>query len=491
MPQLFFTDRAALHRSVTAGDVAHSLPAETITAAERFGLSDGMPFVLGSDGSYDHDLNRFFRACPTMGVRSLNSLKAYARDIVTWLRFLEERRGGKTAWQADRDDIAAFHEVRRLSGPAHRLAAASWNRAVAALDKLYGWGIEEGLTAVAPFTYQKRWARRVGCGAALVVTANRARERGARQGNVRFLDIERFLLFRDVGLRGRLPDGRPDPAARSRNGERNALFAEVLVTTGLRLEEASSLLTLELPHLTDVPAGARSVPVRLASATAKGVKGREYRLPVRLLRRMRHYVEVERANAAACLTTRACHVRMRRSIALVGQGHNGVVLDDGSGPVRVGLDLLRPAERHRLLSQTSQGGHEPALLWLTEGGRPMPPSSWQAVFVRASARCRAFGINLHVSPHMLRHSFAVHMLAMLIREQISWVLDSQGTGNERHGPAYRRLIGDPLLKLQRLMGHSSIESTYIYLQHLEESRELVEAAVERWSAVFSSDGDAL
>ena len=71
------------------------------------------------------------------------------------------------------------------------------------------------------------------------------------------------------------------------------------------------------------------------------------------------------------------------------------------------------------------------------------------------------------------------------------MLDDQGAGNERYGPAYRRLIGDPLLKLQRLMGHSSIESTYIYLQHLEESRELVEAAVERWSAAFSSDGDAL
>ena len=76
-----------------------------------------MPFILGDDGSYDHNLNRFFRACPTMGVRSLNSLRAYARDIVVWLRFLAERRGGKPVWAADRDDIAAFHEARRLSPP--------------------------------------------------------------------------------------------------------------------------------------------------------------------------------------------------------------------------------------------------------------------------------------------------------------------------------------------------------------------------------------
>jgi hypothetical protein len=38
------------------------------------------------------------------------------------------------------------------------------------------------------------------------------------------------------------------------------------------------------------------------------------------------------------------------------------------------------------------------------------------------------------------------------------------------------MIGDPLLKLQRLMGHSRIESTYIYLDHLADSQEIVDAA---------------
>ncbi|MGC5209495.1 site-specific integrase, partial [Escherichia coli] len=88
-------------------------------------------------------LNRFFRACPTMGVRSLNSLRSYARDILVWLRFLAERRGGKSVWAADREDVAAYHEARRLSVPPHRISAASWNRCVAALDKLYRWAVEE------------------------------------------------------------------------------------------------------------------------------------------------------------------------------------------------------------------------------------------------------------------------------------------------------------------------------------------------------------
>ncbi len=81
------------------------------------------------------------------------------------------------------------------------------------------------------------------------------------------------------------------------------------------------------------------------------------------------------------------------------------------------------------------------------------------------------------TPHVMRHAFAVHMLSLLIREQIGSVF---GTGHAaQYGSAYRRVIGDPLQKVQRLLGHSSITSTYIYLDSLEESRELVESAAAR------------
>ena len=117
----------------------------------------------------------------------------------------------------------------------------------------------------------------------------------------------------------------------------------------------------------------------------------------------------------------------------------------------------------------------------------MPLAAWEAVFRRASARCRSFGIEIDVTPHMPRHSFAVHMLTLLLREQIGWMLE------ERVGqmsPAYRRMIGDPLLKLQRLMGHSRIESTYIYLDHLDDSQALVDAAVDQWGLDVASVRDA-
>jgi site-specific recombinase XerD len=484
LPQLYFTDLSALRRSVTADGVTHKLSTDEIAAAESIGLIEGMPFILGRDGTYDHHLNRFLRSCPTMGVRSLNSLRAYARDIVVWTRFLMQQRNGKSLWQADRDDVAAFHLARRLSDPPYRISAASWNRAVAALDKLYRWARDEKLILDLPFTYRQSWIRSVPNGALQAVAANCAREAGARRGDMHFVDLDRYLKFRDVGLRGRLPDGREDPSWRGRHGERNALFAELLITTGLRLQEASSLLLSELPNRNLDDPAIRSLPFRLAAATAKGGRGREIRLPVRLLKQLGNYARVERENAARRHLDGQAKRMMARPILAIPDGPWSLRLVDDSREVPVSVDRLSPAERARLVGVDTL---EPLALWLTETGLPMTMPAWEAVFMRASARCQTLGLDLDVTPHMLRHGFAVHMLALLLREQVGWVV---GADAGKVGSAYRRLIGDPLLKLQRLMGHSRIESTYIYLDHLDDSQAIVDAAVHQWGLDLASGDPA-
>ncbi|MER8472806.1 site-specific integrase [Mesorhizobium sp. M1328] len=229
--QLYFTDLGAVSRPLSINDLTLGIAPGVHDVVERAGLIDGMPFILADDGSYDRDLNRFFRACPGMGARSPNTWRSYARDILVWARFLGERRGGKTVWRADRHDMLAFHRARRLSDAGFRISAASRNRSVAALDKLYRWAIEEGIITTSPFSYGVTLRRAAGTHAVLAVQTNRARERAARRHDMRYIDLGRYLLFRDVGLRGRLPDGSEDPTWRGRNGERNALFAELLVTT--------------------------------------------------------------------------------------------------------------------------------------------------------------------------------------------------------------------------------------------------------------------
>ncbi len=120
-------------------------------------------------------------------------------------------------------------------------------------------------------------------------------------------------------------------------------------------------------------------------------------------------------------------------------------------------------------------------LWLTEQGTPMTSDAWEAIFVQASARCCRLGYDLYVTPHMLRHTFAVHMLAQLIRVQIGALFERPPDDPSMRADAYRRLAGDPLRTLQRLLGHATITSTYIYLDHVLEAQALIDDALERYA----------
>ena len=210
--QLYFTDLGALSRQLPLNDLSVNVAPGALDMAELAGLIDGMPFILMDDGSYDLDLNRFFRACPSMGARSPNTWRSYARDILVWARFLTERRDGKTVWQADRHDVLAFHRARRLSSVPYRISAASRNRSVAALDKLYRWAVEEGIIAASPFSYDVvtggGFPRKVG-GENRTVTAGR-RPWWPRMAGLQPLSI---------GIGGHLatpPTGSPEAVARPR-----------------------------------------------------------------------------------------------------------------------------------------------------------------------------------------------------------------------------------------------------------------------------------
>ena len=140
------------------------------------------------------------------------------------------------------------------------------------------------------------------------------------------------------------------------------------------------------------------------------------------------------------------------------------------------FEALTPHERGRLLICDDEGDpQEPAALWLTEIGLPVQPNSWEATFARASRRCVAVGVPLRVNPHQLRHTFAVHMLAMLIQHRLR---DAAGEGPVAGMEGYRRLLGDPLQQVQRLLGHASLTTTYIYLDHIAARADTVDAAGE-------------
>ena len=61
-----------------------------------------------------------------------------------------------------------------------------------------------------------------------------------------------------------LLDGTSDPTWRGRHGERNALFADLVVYTGMRLGETASMLACEVPQFADRATGALQVPAAVA-----------------------------------------------------------------------------------------------------------------------------------------------------------------------------------------------------------------------------------
>jgi site-specific recombinase XerD len=401
-------------------------------------------------------------------------LRAYGYDIAVWVRFLETACS-KTVWAATRADLDAFHRARRRQDAGSRISAASWNRSIAALDKLYSWAQSEGLVAASPFMHRDVWRQGHSTGRVRILARNDSYERAAKRSDVRFVSLEDYRVFRDVGLRGLTTDGGERPGGKDRNATRNALFADLLVATGLRLTEASFLLAVEIGDLARQAARGRQARFELPCALTKGDRGRTVLLPRRLLQQIASYIVAERGHAVGKFQGReAWHAIEQPIFIRRPEPHaKGLTLRDGG---TIPFAALSPDERGRLVICGDDGApNEPAALWLTEIGLPVQPNSWEAAFARASRRCAAAGVSLRVNPHQLRHTFAVHMLAMLIQHRIrETASDDRTSGAE----GYRQLLGDPLQQVQRLLGHASLTTTYIYLDHIAARADTVDAAVE-------------
>jgi len=469
-----------LHR--TRPDLAACSPGVAIDAGDvlrRAGAADGQPFILGPDGSYDLELNRFLRELDAWGVRAPNSIDAYARDLMLFCRFLHEARGGKSIWQCDSADLRAYKRARlRTEGPL-QVSTATWKRSIAALDKWVRWSVYEGLLPGEPFRYVDKTVltpqglKRVRVNAELEPDTGRP--------PIEFVSFEDYLLWRNVGLRGELPDGRPDPRWRGRHGERNALFADVLVYTGMRLGEAASLLVTEVPGLEGRRAAGE---VRLSPAVTKRHVARSVYLNGRTLREVHHYLAIERDELVARMQAQGAYAEGSGWLMVGRAGQRALWLAEGgrSWPYA----KIGPAARQRLIYAEGDGRSAgPLWLWLGEDGQPMQRASWQTVFRRANQRCARLGVPIRLHPHTLRHVFAVQMLGLLLRETLR-ALGQRGDRRLTTQQLRRLLIGNPMRKLQLLLGHKHEASVCGYLDVLDEAQEIVLAALAEWDARAAS-----
>lgn len=416
------------------------------------GIARHTPILIDPTGWIDPRLARFFRRSRFRFLAE-STQESYAKDYRLFFSFLWQR--GKGWADADHEDIDDYEAWRRRSedNPA-RIGGAKWGRELAAFKTLYEWAAGVGFVDRSPVLTH---TVDLGIHGTAEVANNRPRD--VRYANVKWLTPRTYRWWRDVGLRGYRADGLLDPGWRGRNGLRNTAFADLLFNSGLRLREGGCLLTLEVPESL---VGQSLYEGTVAEGTAK--------------RRARmFYVSADAvAGVTTYLTTTRCAVvrRAQRAGRYDGLPGRRVVREfsDGAEPTlgwrddtgREGnsqVNLLTPWER-RLLFVQGRHGMEPLWLWLGESGLPFDHASWEKTFDAANQRCARNGKKITVSPHMLRHSFALKMLVTLQRAY-----------NRRYGlnGADRRQVGQiygEVYKLVKdLLGHASEQTTRdVYLE---------------------------
>jgi integrase/recombinase XerD len=142
-------------------------------------------------------------------------------------------------------------------------------------------------------------------------------------------------------------------------------------------------------------------------------------------------------------------------VTVIGKGNKERVVPVGRLAVRAIQRYLTEA-RPRLVTPKS-----PATVFLTRRGTPFASVT---LWLRIKQRVRRCGIERSMTPHMLRHSFATHLL--------------------QHGADLR--------VIQELLGHSSISTTEIYThvsqQHLRDTHDRFHPRANRPQANPGDEG---
>ncbi|QDO42893.1 site-specific integrase [Streptomyces sp. RLB3-17] len=415
---------------------------------------DGTPYLISPDGRYDIELNEFFTQ---LAAAPEGTQRAHASDLKLWLSFLWRSRGRKDWRHATPQDRAAYKQWRTADPRGPHVDWQTWDREVATVNSFYNWAIHprRKYAAENPILQRESRARDSHGRRRGGTTPAEASHTGPRNQIV-WLTPEMYRAWRDIGLRGYTHQGLRDRSFRGRFGTRNATYSDLMIRTGLRLCEQTSLSLFEVPHPVPGKANLRSW---LPWTIAKYGSARWVYFPASSLKAVWDYIEEERAEAVEYAQEDGVYERIRNPLIITDRANLKVVVDGE----RLTVDQLGHAERRRLLIDTPDG-LEPAALWLNERGLPSGRSCWQEVFKAANRRCTRHGQQLRSHPHALRHSFAVITLEQLWRGHI----EDMAAMNPGQRMTHQMVFGDPLNWVRIRLGHQSVVTTMRYLHALEE-----------------------
>ncbi len=407
-------------------------------------IRPGQPFLLGPDAMPDLDVLEFFRS-RSFRVLAADSQDSYALDLRLFLSFLSEQGvDWRNAKESDLEDFE-FWRRRDRRNP-RRVSVSKFSRELAAIAKFYGWQQRRGVLEGSPVAMRLREDDR---GRGTPTPA--LRPRAVRSIRLKWLTPRAYRRWRDVGLAGYLADGTRDTKWRGRTDGRNLAMSEAMWSSGLRLREAATLLLGEVPGSEAENRYARG---RVSRAVAKG-RGRDYWIHGRALKLIENYVISERDAAVRRARREGRYERISdlKIVQKIDSARRVHYLSRNGEQTVTPLDELTWKDRMELFTK-DEDGLQPWMVWLTDGGMPLPYRTWEKVFDVASERCEGLDVDIHCHPHMLRHSFALRMLMTLIyaHERRMGI-----TAAERR--EFRLIFGDPWVLVQTLLGHTNLETT--------------------------------
>lgn len=432
------------------------------TSVDHYAIRQGQPIVIDDQWDLDEQLTQFATMVSRTERSELTAL-TYTREAEVFSRYLAHR--GRQLTELVEDDLWDYRNARLNGSLEVRLKPTSWNKVAAALLRLLRH-LKLNFDGI-------RWRD--------------FRASVEVDDRVRMISLPDYLRFRNVGMAG------------NRNRLRNTAFADLLVTSGARCTEGALLLRHEVPDRSRFEAH-NTIMVELPATITKWEKRRDVPFSKRFVRHfLDPYVEEERAHVVASSIARL-FPRKSYSIDSLESLSNFIFFERVEGKkiriiagdaekLVVPMAKLTQRERKKLVEVAANTNSDSfkiidfGFLWVSEVGSCVTNSTWLSTF---DAACVTVGPDgdpeLKVTPHMLRHTFAVHHLSFMLKGLLD--VRAERGRLDRRGEVYDRVVGDPLRQLQTLLGHRSIQTTYKYLTYVEDNQELVARATEGWDATL-------
>lgn len=434
----------------------------------RFAPQNGYPILLSDDLQPVRLLTDYLQYLS--GVLEKLTVWQYAYDLRLFGEFLETI--GISVDSVTHHDVAAFRRERTESGE-RPLSNSAWNRTASVLRGLYEWMRWVG------YVVEKPWIENL--------RKNSLSSRQTVSMDVRHLTLDQYRLFINLGVRGIHPSGMADETLKIQNTARLHAGADIARGTGMRRQEFSSLL---LNEVIDPVTGKRRDSIEL-HAVAKNQVRRSLFITPTMADRIRIYQKGERAlhvaNTHQSLSERHSELIIIDRISEDGQQMSGTRQNSRISKRTSSFTL----EERRFMVQEGEHGLEPMALFLSQRGVMTRPAAWSEDFRSASVRMRKYRhetgspMPAYVTPHMLRHTFAVHMLAFFSRHlaELGMLRGSMGS------MPTDLLRYNPLLRLQTLLGHASPQTTLHYVKYVGDTNANLEDAWPGWDDPTSEYAD--